>query len=283
MYDGFLKVYDDFKKHEVENPLIETLRLFDILSKRAIQEIDLSIIEQNDIDISGLAQKRKKNTPIEYILGMAPFMGQMFYCSQDTLIPREETELLAKVALSLVKRRQKVDKNQTILDMGTGCGNIAISLALNSKYTKLLASDLNIETIETAQKNVDKFLLSDRVSLFNGDLFYPFKDLGYEGQIDMIVCNPPYIPTGSLKKMPAEIIENEPKEAFDAGPFGINFYRRLVKDSPLYLRSQGILVFEIGASQENLVTRILEKSRSYDKIEYFDDGEQIRAISAVCK
>ena len=99
----------------------------------------------------------------------------------------------------------------------------------------------------------------------------------------MIVCNPPYIPTGSLKNMPSLIIENEPKEAFDAGPFGINFYRRLIKNSPLYLKPQGILVFEIGAGQENLVTRILEKSGSYDKIEYYDDGEQIRAISAVCK
>ena len=136
MYDGFLKVYDDFKKHEVENPLIETLHLFDILSKRAMQEIDSSIIEQKDIDVSQLAQKRKINVPIEYILGMAPFMGQMFYCSENTLIPREETELLAKVSLSLIKERQKADKNKTILDMGTGCGNIAISLALNTKYTQ---------------------------------------------------------------------------------------------------------------------------------------------------
>lgn len=281
MFDNFVKVYEEFKQCKVKDPFIETLRLFDIVTKRALSKMKLSVPGQESIDVSRLAKEREKGTPLEYIIGMAPFMDQMFYCSPNTLIPREETELLAKVALKFLKKKQETEKELIIIDMGTGCGNIAVSLALNSENTIILASDLKTETITVAQKNVEQFNLQKRVFLFNGDLFNPLKDLDYENRVDMVVCNPPYIPTASLEKMASEIIDHEPTEAFDAGYFGIDIFRRLINEAPLFLKPQGILVFEIGAGQDKLVTRLLKKKNGYSSIEYFDDGEQVRVISAV--
>ncbi len=165
-----------------------------------------------------------------------------------------------------------------IVDMGTGCANVAVSIAINTENTVVLASDLKQATINTAQKNVELHNISDRIRLFYGDLFAPIPET-YKMNIDMVVCNPPYIPSSSLKNLPKEIIEHEPKEAFDAGAFGINFYKRLIAEACTYLKPNGILIFEIGLGQEKLVTRLINKSKLYKKIEYYDDGQNIRVIS----
>jgi release factor glutamine methyltransferase len=281
MFNHFIQAYNVFNESGVENPLLETLRLFDLLSGNALRKMDLYPLTEKKIDLADLAQKRKEGMPLEYIIKMATFMGLAFYCSSGALIPREETELLAKVTIDLIKERQGIENNLIIVDVGTGCGNIAVSLAMNSEHTKILAVDISQSAIEIAQKNVNKFNLQQRISLFCGDLFSPINDLGYEEKIDVIVCNPPYIPTGSLSKLAPEIIDHEPKVALDAGPFGINFYRRLINDSLSILKPNGILVFEIGVGQEKLVARLLEKKEGYKNIVFFDDGLNVRVIKAV--
>jgi release factor glutamine methyltransferase len=280
MYSSIQIVYDALRHAGMEDPLIETLKLLDIFSKRGITEADRLITEKR-FDPALIADKRKQGVPFEYIVDMAPFMGEFFYCSNDTLIPREETELLAGIALNFIKEKQQQSHDLKLIDMGTGCGNIAVSLVLNSKNTTALASDLNPETIAVTRKNVTKFNLEERITLYQGDLFEPISGKGYEGDIDIIVCNPPYIPSASLKNMSPEIIGHEPKEAFDAGPFGLDFFRRLLNDAIIFLKPNGILVFEIGAGQEKLVTRLFKKKEEYNNIQYYDDGEQIRVISAI--
>ena len=211
---------------------------------------------------------------------MGSFYGNLFHCETGALIPRDETELLVSKALSFIKGF--TDKEHVnVVDMGTGCGSIAISIALNDVRTNVIASDLNESTILVAKKNVAKFQLEDRVKLLVGDLFAPFKGQGYDGNIDIIVCNPPYIPTTSLSKMESEIIDHEPKEAFDGGAFGINFYKRLIKDSLTYLKKDGILIFEIGQGQEKLVKRLFKKADDYQNIQFYDDGEHVRVISVM--
>ena len=280
MFSNIQMIFDALRQAGIGDPLLETLKLLDIFSKRGITEADC-IITENRFDPALIAEKRKQGVPFEYIVGMAPFMGEFFYCSRDALIPREETELLAKIALNFIKEKQQQAHHLKLIDMGTGCGNIAISLALNSENTTVIASDLNPETVAVTRKNVAKFNLEDRVTVHQGDLFKPISGKGYEGDVDIIVCNPPYIPSGSLKNMAPEIIGHEPKEAFDAGPFGLDFFRRLLNDAIIFLKPGGILVFEIGAGQEKLVTRLFKKREEYNNIQYHDDGEQIRVISAM--
>ena len=279
MFDNFLKLYALFKKQNVENPLDETLKAFNIFSNDLIRKIDQSLIEKNQCNLEDIVAQRKSGTPIEYAVGLGCFFNQTFICEPGALIPREETELLVNIVLNNIKKIQQ-EFVLNIVDMGTGCGSIAISIALNSKATKLFASDLNAETVAIAQKNIAKFQLKDRITLFQGDLFAPFDGKGLEEKIDIVVCNPPYIPSTSLKKMASEIINYEPVEAFNGGAFGIEFYRRLIQNSLIFLKPQGFLVFEIGVGQEKLVSRIFDNNKEYVSLEYFDDGENIRVISA---
>lgn len=230
-----------------------------------------------------MAKERKEGMPLEYITGLANFMGRTYFCSQETFIPKQQTAILVKVALDFLKKRQERESNQTIIDMATGCGNIAISLAMNLENTDILACDINPAVVEVAQKNVDKFSLQQMVRLFCGDLFSSFKGLGYEEKIDVVVCNPPYIPTGSFRKLSAEIADYEPRPALDGGPFGINFHRRLISDSLSMLKSKGILIFEIGIGQEELVTRLLKGRESYKDVRYHGEGREIRVVSAIKK
>jgi HemK-like putative methylase len=283
VYEDFLQSYRAFKQAGVQDPLSETLHLFDLLSSGALRNASLSSLQQQNTDIAQLIQKRKEGIPTEYVMEQAAFMGRLFHCSSYTLIPTEETSLLVNVASELIRKRQKSNKNQTVIDMGTGCGNIAISLALNTKGVKILASDISSGAVDIAVKNVGKFKLGNRVFVFCGDLFAPFEGSEYEGKIDMVVCNPPYIPTGSLSKLAPEIIDHEPVVALDAGPYGIDFYRRVAAGALPMLKVEGRLVFEIGAGQERLVTRIIEKTEGYEDIECYKLGDEVRAINAVKK
>jgi len=283
MFNGFLQSYDTFLEAGIESPLLETLRLYDILSQGNLRKMD-HLLEQEGVDLLQLAQKRKEGMPLEYIVGKTVFMGIEFYCSPATLIPREETELLVNVALKFIKKRQDFEDDLAIIDVGTGCGNIAVSLAMNTENTKILASDISSEAVEIAQKHVDKYNLQERVALFCGDGFSPFFDAGYEGIIDIVGCNPPYIPTSSLDKLSSEIIDHEPRVAFDAGPYGIGFFRKLIAGAASILKPAGILTFEIGVGQEGLITRLIERNKMFENIGYFtDDAGQIRVISAVKK
>lgn len=221
---------------------------------------------------------KRTEIPQEYVAGQATFMGLTLFCTQDTLIPREETELLARVALEYIHNRQESNEELTIIDMGTGSGNICVALAINSDHTRILASDLSPRAIEVAKKNARKYKVEDRISFFCGDLFTPFQEKKFQEKVDVVVCNPPYIPTGSLSMMDPAIIEFEPILALDAGIYGIDFFRRLINDALGVLKSKGILVFEIGEGQEKLVTRLITRNKGYGDIKYYDDGEHIRVI-----
>ncbi len=221
---------------------------------------------------------KRTEIPQEYVTGQATFMGLTLFCTQDTLIPREETELLTRVALEYIHNLQELNKELTIIDMGTGSGNICVALAINSDHTRILASDLSSRAIEVAKKNARKYKVEDRISFFCGDLFTPFQEKKFQEKVDLVVCNPPYIPSGSLSRMDPAIIEFEPTLALDAGIYGIDFFRRLINDALGVLKSKGILVFEIGAGQEKLVSRLITRNKGYGDTKYHDDGEHIRVI-----
>jgi release factor glutamine methyltransferase len=169
----------------------------------------------------------------------------------------------------------------TVADIGTGCGNIAVSVALGTELARVLACDISPAAVEVAKENVLRYGLQDRVTVLCGDLFAPLCELGYKGKLDLVVCNPPYIPTSSLENLAPEVIDYEPRVALDAGAYGIDIFRRLILDSVAMLRPGGTLVFEIGAGQDKLVTRLLQRGRAYTDIQHYDDGVDVRVISAM--
>ncbi|MFW5692778.1 MAG: peptide chain release factor N(5)-glutamine methyltransferase [Thermoguttaceae bacterium] len=279
MFDGFRRAFDAFRQAGADDPLLETLRLFDVLAAGALRTADAVALPQESLD--ELAAKRVEGVPLEYILGKAVFMGLQLECSPGALIPRQETELLARTAIDLILARQASGAGLTVVDMGTGSGNIAVALAVHAPAVRVLACDVSPSAVELARRQAAKFGVQDRLSIFCGDLYEPLLAAGYRGKVDLVVCNPPYLPTSTLEKLARDIIDHEPVVALDAGPYGINVFRRLIAGAVDVLKPDGVLVFEIGAGQEKLVARLLEGSGVYPHVEYHRDAAgQVRVVSA---
>jgi len=185
------------------------------------------------------------------------------------------------VAVIFIEERQKTAPKQVAVDVGTGCGNIPVLLALRTSGVDIFASDVSPEAVEVARKNIEKYNLGGRITLACGDLFEPFIEKGYEGKIDVVLCNPPYIPTASIEKMVPEISAHQPRLALDGGPYGVSFYQRRINEAVNVLKPGGLLVFEIGEGQEKLVSRTLSRHEHYEDLQYHKDHEDIvRVLSA---
>jgi release factor glutamine methyltransferase len=204
-------------------------------------------------------------------------MENYFFVNNHTLIPTPETELLVRSAIDIIHKKQQGKKDITILDIGTGCGNIAISVALRFKKCKIYGSDISPEAIKVAKMNVNEFKLEDRIELRTGDLFDPFKEKNFFKNVDLIITNPPYLPTDTVNKLPAEIRIHEPRIALDAGPFGIDFIKRFYEDSFDFLSKDGVIISEIGEGQEKLFKRIIKKTNGYEEcnVEFVKDSVDI--------
>lgn len=281
MYDSFFIAYEAFRNAKVEDPLFETLHLMDLLSNGALRGLDCRYLDRAEVELSHIVHERQGGKPMEYTLGRSTFMGLSLYCSPAALIPRRETELLADTVLDEILRREEAGLPVTVIDVGTGSGNIAVSLAAYSRYSRVLATDISEEAIALAARNVGKFGLEDRISLFSGDLFQPLQGLGYENRIDVVVCNPPYIPTLSLSRLDPAITDHEPVVALDAGAYGVDFFRRLVCDALPYLKPGGLLAFEIGIGQERIARRFVENGTGYENVRSVADATgKVRVICA---
>jgi release factor glutamine methyltransferase len=186
------------------------------------------------------------------------------------------------VAVSLAENLGRKSSRRTeIIEIGTGCGNIAVALADLSGDTRIRASDISNEAVHIAKNNVRRYGLESKVAVECGDMFEPYRNSGLEGNIDLVVCNPPYIPTASLKKLGKAITDHEPVLALDAGSYGIDIFRRLIADSAVFLKPGGYLVFEIGAGQHLLAERLITRRSEYQDIRFYDYGGDLRVISAV--
>lgn len=185
--------------------------------------------------------RRSKREPLQYILGYWGFWSLDFTVWPGVLIPRQETEHLVECALKFAGSAKK------ILDLCTGSGNIVISLAKELPSASFWATDISAQAIDLAMENASKHGIQDRICFLCGDLFEPVK--GEEKSFDMIVCNPPYIPTNQINKLQPEIKDFEPRLAVDGGKDGLSFYRRLIPEGVSFLKSSGSLIMEIGEDQ----------------------------------
>ncbi|KIR02957.1 Methylase of polypeptide chain release factor [Lachnospiraceae bacterium TWA4] len=198
---------------------------------------------------------RKTHLPVQYIIKSASFMGYEFFVNEHVLIPRQDTEVLVEEALKL--------KANKVLDMCTGSGCIAISLELLSG-AKVMAVDISKEALKVASINCEN-LMCTNVDLIESDLFDKIED-----KFELIVSNPPYIPTKVIEELDLEVKDHEPLLALDGSEDGLEFYRRLAKESKDYLVSDGSLLMEIGCEQAMDVSNLLEKE-GYKEIQVIKD------------
>lgn len=190
-----------------------------------------------------LLDRRATHEPVQHILGFEEFRGLRIAVTPDVLIPRPETEGLVERALELLAERP----GALVADIGTGSGAIACGLAAARPDLEVLAVDQSLGALAVASDNVRTLGLASRVRLLAGDLFGPLASLG--GSLDMVVANPPYLPSGIIAGLPAEVERFEPRLALDGGPDGMRVLRRIITEAPRFLRPGAWLLMEIGEEQ----------------------------------
>lgn len=197
--------------------------------------------------------------------GLIRFMTAELLVAPGTLTPREETELLGHAAVDAV-RELKVEVPK-VVDMCCGTGNLACGIALCLPEAKIWCSDCAELCVEVARRNVDRLALSNRVKVCRGDLFTALHGLGLEASIDAVVCNPPYISQALLNKR-TDLLEREPREAFDGGPYGLTVHQRVIREAATYLRYGGVLLCEVGLGQHRQVEHLLQRALLYESIRF---------------
>lgn len=201
------------------------------------------------------------------------FMDVDLLVERGVLLPRAETELLGATALEVVSNQSR------IIDMCCGSGNLACALAAHLPGARIWASDLTDACVSLARRNVLQLGIAARVTVVQGDLFAALQ--GLEGTIDAVVCNPPYISHARLAGDRAVLLESEPREAFDGGPYGLSIHQRVVKEALPFLKPGGHLLFEIGLGQERQVRMLFERTRAYEEIRTVSNAAgEVRVIAA---
>ncbi|MEY4589846.1 MAG: hypothetical protein RL497_1922 [Pseudomonadota bacterium] len=231
------------------------------------------------LKLQGFLAQRLSGIPLAHITGRQHFMGLELLASPEALIPRAETEILARLALTCLEAQK--NSALKILDVCTGSGNIALSLAHYLPLARVFAADLSVEAVALAQRNAEYSGLQARVEFKAGDLCGPFSAAEHLGSFDLISCNPPYIMAGNVKKMPKEIAEHEPVLAFDGGPMGIAIIERIIQEAHPLLKTGGFLCLEVGAGQGPFIEKRLNKSNVYQEvITACDTHNVVRALAA---
>jgi release factor glutamine methyltransferase len=197
--------------------------------------------------------------------GLTRFMGLELIVAAGTLVPRAETELLAQTAIALLPPSDT--RAARVVDMCCGAANLACAIAHHSSGSRVWACDLTEACVQLALRNTAFCGLSERISVHQGDLFGALAGLGLEGSADMVVCNPPYISQQRLADEHAQLLELEPREAFEAGPYGLSVHQRVVNDAAAFLRPGGALLVEVGLGQHRQVRMLFERSKAYEDVE----------------
>jgi len=233
-----------------------------------------------ELRLKELIGRKRQGIPLAHLTGRQRFLGVELLAGPAALIPRIETEIVGRAALQHLGGR----KHPVVIDVCTGCGNLALAYAHHNPGASVYAADLSEDAVALARRNAEFTGLSDRVRFFAGDLFAPFAGLGLEGNCDLVSCNPPYISSAKVPKMAHEIAAHEPKLAFDGGAMGITILTRLFKEGPPFLKPGGALAFELGLGQGPLLFKRLQRLDWVEKVQAHHDAHgEIRAIVALRK
>jgi release factor glutamine methyltransferase len=219
-----------------------------------------------------MIKKRSEGMPVAYLVGFREFYSLEFKVTPDVLIPRPETETLVLEALNAIKPLT----NPRILDLGTGSGCIAISLAKQRKTAQLTAVDQSTAALAIASENAQKHGVAEQINFLEGDLFEPVGPPSF----DLIVSNPPYITTSDIATLDADVRDHEPQKALDGGADGLDFYRRIAAQAAAYLTPGGFLFLEIGSTQQQDVQTLLTQAQLTLGPSFKDRGGLPRVVSA---
>lgn len=212
---------------------------------------------EKQLEYMGLLEKRAERVPLQYLTGVQEFMGLEFKVSSAVMVPRQDTETLVETVLGFLHPGMKV------LDLCTGSGCIILSLMHFAEGIQGYGSDVSRQALQIARENARR--QNAEVTWIGGDLFQNIHET-----FDVIVSNPPYIPTGVIETLSPEVRDFEPREALDGRVHGLYFYERIIDESSRYLNIGGYLAFEIGYDQGETVSAMM-KQAGYEQVRVIRD------------
>jgi release factor glutamine methyltransferase len=219
-------------------------------------------VAQEQLDrLRELVKGAGQHEPVAYLVGRTEFYSMEFDVTPDCLIPRPETELLVQRAIEFLRKRTGP---QLVCDLCTGCGVIAVAIARNVPDAKVIATDISESALGVAAQNVEKHKLQERVELRRGDLFEPL--VAQLDLFDVITCNPPYVSETEYEALEKNVKDYEPRLALHAGADGLDFYRRIAAKVDGYVKSDGVLLLEIGYQQGEAVRELFERSGLFAEV-----------------
>jgi release factor glutamine methyltransferase len=244
-----------------------------------------------------LIHRRTAHFPVQYIIGTQEFMSLKFEVNRDVFIPRPETEILVETVLEKFQIpdtryqipveactgfRHQVSGIQhpasIIVDLGTGCGNIAIALARAMANSFIYACDISGPALYVARANSRIHRVNDKVFFLWGDLSEPLNGYCLEGRADVVVSNPPYVRTEDIRLLPEEVKNFEPHLALDGGIEGLDFHLKIVSQAPKYLKPGGWIALELGAGQADRVKEIIKNAGVFNEPEIIMDYSGIERV-----
>ena len=234
------------------------------------------ILSQNDISrYKTIIERRVQKEPLQYITGSTEFMSLPFIVNPTVFIPRPETELLVEIIIGEAKKKWNAEERISILDVGTGSGNIAVSLACYIKNAEITTIDISDDTLKTAEENARLNKVEDKIKFVNRSIFdaeeNEFKD------VSIIVSNPPYIPLKDYADLPADVKGYEPERSLHDNADGLTFFRVILEKSKGYLTDGGMLFMEMGIGESKDVRSIAE-SKGFSNITIIKDYQKIDRI-----
>lgn len=246
------------KNENIESPKIKARVLLEYTLKKSREY--LIIYDKKDItpqqrdEYIRNIKRLIRGEPLQYITGLQEFMKLKFLVNKDVLIPRQDTEILVEEVIKIAKELEKPE----ILDLCTGSGAIAVSIAKYVENAKITAIDISEDALEIAKKNAKFNGVSRNIEFIQSDMFKKLKNRKF----DIIVSNPPYIPTQNIKMLPKDV-QNEPFIALDGGVNGLDFYKLISDEGFKYLNKGGYVCLEIGYDQRRSVMDIFNSNDIY--------------------
>ena len=248
---------DFFRERGIESPRLDAEVLLSALLGRDRMYLYVHFDEPLEPEelarFRGYVKERAAHVPLAYVLGRREFMGLDFRVTRDTLIPRPDTEILVQCAVDFLRARMEAGGAAcSIADIGTGTGAIALSTLRYTEGTHADAVDISPGAAAVARENAEMLGLAERIDIHVGDLLAPLAG----GRYDMILSNPPYIPTADIATLMPEVRSYEPHLALDGGTDGLNIYRRLMADAPALLKEGGAIAVEVGIDEAAAVAAL---------------------------
>ena len=230
--------------------------IFKITRAQMIANNDMEFSKDQTYNYINSIKKISTGIPIQYITNNQEFMNLNFYVDENVLIPQPDTEILVEEVINEYK-----EKKCRILDLCTGSGAIAISLAKYINESNIVASDISMKALQIAKLNAEKNLVRKKIEFIESDMF----DKIYKEDFDIIVSNPPYIKTKVIEELDKQV-KNEPYIALDGGADGLKFYKIIIENAYKYIKNEGKVFLEIGYDQKNELINLFKENNHYEDI-----------------